>query len=101
MKVRLTDVINPVKWVSFLIGTIKGKALKVHIIEQYMWRFLNCPQCIEQGVCRDCGCTMPDKALVHHETCSEGEWGPILSEKEWKEYKKEYDIQFILKSKFH
>lgn len=107
MKYRIKDIINPLKWWSVVVGFFKLKIQRMepHVITQYALRFNTpeCQPCFEKGKCFQspspgidpCNCAMPDKALVAHESCSCGYWGPIIKDKqEWEEYKKIYKLKF-------
>lgn len=48
-----------------------------------------------------CGCKMPEKAYVPFESCSEGNWGPIIwNKKKYKDFREKYpiDIKIIYKN---
>lgn len=91
-RIRFKDVINPLKWWSFVVGWLFSLFLKRHIIEQYAIRLFECNDCVDAGSCHHCGCSMPQKAWVKNETCSAGNWGPMKSAKEWAEYKETYGL---------
>lgn len=95
-KIRLKDIINPLKWWSFLIGWLRdlffGRFFRVHLLEQYTMRITECRDCVEAGSCPHCGCSMPQKAWDKNASCSQGKWGPIKSAKDWEYYKKAYNV---------
>lgn len=97
---RFVDIINPLKWWSFIHGyflQIMGKKFyRTHIIEQYFVRLHECHDCVVAGKCKDCGCAMPAKAWVPNETCSEGHWGAMMEASEWEAHKQKYNIKFFI-----
>jgi len=62
----------------------------MHIFEQLVVRLYNdqCRRCVKEGRCFlgfnelgqpiGCGCDMPAKAFSPYESCSEGNWGPMV-----------------------
>jgi hypothetical protein len=72
---------------------------QVHIIEQYMYRFLACNTCLKEGSCVNCGCTTLDKMLVRSDKCSMGYWDSFKDAETWEKYKKALGIQFKLNYK--
>lgn len=104
---RVVDIINPIKWKRVYDSIVVKNhlelfgSLQVHITEQLMWRRLNCPECVEAGKCLACNCPIEEKMFTPEETCTNGLWGPFLDATDWEAYKKEFKINYILKSKFH
>jgi|AntRauTorcE11897_2_1112592.scaffolds.fasta_scaffold01914_2 hypothetical protein len=95
LEIKTIDLLKPIKWYSYVVGSVKGSYLKPHIIEQYALRFNDdeCSKCIENGKCSHCGCDMPERALVAFESCSAGNWGPIIKdEQQYKEFRKEHPV---------
>lgn len=90
----LKDIVNPVKWWSYIKGTVYGIFLKPHILEQVLIRQLNCEECVLAGKCVDCGCSMPAKTYDMDARCSLDKWGPVDKKaKEWNQRKKDYKIK--------
>lgn len=69
---------------------------RIHIIEQYMYRFLACPKCIENKACIHCNCPIPERMFVRTDHCSLGYWKEFMNKKEWEEYKEKIGIKFKL-----
>ena len=112
---RWQDVINPIKWFAYLNGmALKEREAELalpHIVEQNMYRRLRCPQClvvdnhpnypgkavcIGNPNCEGCTCDTWGKMLLAEEACHCGKWGPYRTVDEWEEYKKKFDIKFLL-----
>lgn len=76
---------------------------EVHEVEQYMYRYLTCPECMAESKCvkSDCGCKMPERAHVRTDFCPTYKWGPFKDKESWKEFKYNNEIQFLIKSKIH
>lgn len=72
---------------------------EVHEVEQYMFRYLVCQDCVKAGTCQhsDCKCKMPERAHVRTDFCPTTKWGPFLSKEKWENYKKNSQVEFILK----
>lgn len=104
--IRVIDMINPVKWYSFVIGKIKKKLMKEvlepHIIEQYMFRMLQCQPCMVEGkcigkpdgACKGCGCDTWAKMMVGFENCVCGSWGPLRTVEDWNKIKQNINLKF-------
>ena len=56
------------------------------IKEQVLYRKTLCFDCLEQGKCISCGCSVPAK-LYQLAGCSSGRWGRLLSPWAWRKYK--------------
>lgn len=107
-KIKFKDFFNPKKWRSVVESKLVDKYAvygQVHVIEQMMYRFLACSNCFRAGYCignkqcKGCGCDIPEKMLVLWEEDSCGNWGPVMSEEAWKQYKIDNQVTFILKEK--
>lgn len=101
-KYRLIDMINPRKWWSVFVAYIlKHHCASVapHIVAQYAVRFFDdeCRGCVASGNCAHCGCDMPSKALNDFESCSAGNWGPIMDADQWDAHVKKVglDIKIV------
>lgn len=94
---RIRDMVNPVKWVSFIKGVVLDMFLQPHILEQVLVRQIVCKPCVDAGKCLDCGCKMPEKTYDLDAECSAGKWGP--AEKDailYKQNKLLYKIKLII-----
>lgn len=106
---RVLDIINPIKWysifTSIMVNKYSSTYSQVHVVEQLMYRFLNCSNCLAANKCigdgtnEGCGCVLPDKMVVLWETDHLGKWGPVMGPKEWEEYKKRLEVKFTLTEK--
>lgn len=86
---------KPKSWLSYVLGYTFIRFVPLHVFEQFVLRFYDeeCSQCVGDGKCFDCGCSMPEKAYVPYESCSRNNWGPIIwGKKEYEELRKEYPI---------
>ena len=81
-----------------LLKLLEGKdALEfeqVHIIEQYLFRIIQCSSCVNQGSCVHCGCSIPAKMWVRTDHCSDGKWGEFMSEQDWRAFKIAKGLKF-------
>lgn len=106
MKIRLKDLISPKRWKFFLIFLLK-KLLRVlepqakpyikrYEIEQLVARFLDpdCRKCLDSGNCLHCGCHTEGRMNGWNDSCSAGNWGPIMKKTDWEEYKSKYNLKF-------
>jgi len=94
--VRFADAANPVKWVHFVEGVLMRRALEPHIIEQLFIRVndIECRECVAAGKCKACGCKMPERAMSFNESCSKGNWGPIITDlEEYKQFREEVPVK--------
>ena len=66
---------------------------QIYIIEQYMYRFLSCPQCVEEGECIHCHCKIPARMFVRSDKCSMDYWGPFKNEEQWNLFKKKMGFE--------
>lgn len=103
-KVRLKDFFSLARYKSvtasmlrFFLDKLEGEDTKleeVHVIEQYMFRLLQCPQCVKAGACQHCGCSIPEKMWVRHDHCSNYQWGPFMTKENWEKHKQTYNLKF-------
>lgn len=100
---RFIDIISPKKWKLVLIFILKkflyilgdtARYIPQHEIEQKAYRLAKCYDCFEEGKCHHCGCDTIGLINVASAQCSLEKWGVLLSEEEWKEFKKEYILAF-------
>lgn len=104
---KLKYYFMPSRWRSFMIYVLR-KVLKrldnsewtpeVHEVEQFMFRYLTCSDCLEYKKCvhSDCGCKMPERAHVWTDHCPTGKWGPIFDKDKWENFKSRSEIEFSL-----
>ena len=100
---RVRDIFSPKRWKSVFVWILQvvltkldGQPYppKVHEVEQFMYRYLQCPECLAAGVCKHCGCKIPERMHVRRDHCSELKWGPVMTKENWEKYKTDYDIRF-------
>lgn len=95
--------LNPVKWVSFAYGYIFKFFFPRHIIEQLTIRYYEeeCKRdCYDspQGKCKECGCDAIAKASVPFESCSKGNWGPmIMNKNKYEAHRLLYPVKITIK----
>lgn len=72
------------KWIwDKLVGLPK------HVQEQIKYRVSLCPDCIEAGKCKYCGCTAEKKIMVTT-SCNGGKRFPdLMNEHDWEDFKKD------------
>lgn len=95
-QVSLRDCLNPRNWISYVIGTSLASLIPLHVMEQYIIRIKDeeCRKCVKAGACLHCGCNMPERALDPWQTCSAGNWGPIIFDRdEYENWKKEVGLK--------
>ena len=99
---RIKDLINPLKWISFIKGKFKKyffKDMQPHVLEQYLFRRGQCTACIIEGKCvgyAPCDgfkCDTWAKMLVANEKCHCGRWGQIRNKEEWEQLKRNLDLK--------
>lgn len=60
--------------------------------EQIAYRMLKCKDCLQEGRCKYCGCSVPGKMYVV-ESCNNGQIFPnLMNEEEWNKYKEDNGI---------
>lgn len=102
---RIKDIFSPSRWKSFSTYLLRKTLTKlegenalvyeeVHIIEQYMFRFMKCQDCLLAGKCKHCQCELPAKMWVRHDSCSLGKWGEFMDKGTWETFKKQFNIDF-------
>lgn len=110
MKVSKTKYyFSPARWKSYgvyllrrLLVNLDGNAYtpEVHEVEQLMYRYLSCDDCMLAGECQhsDCKCKMPARAHTYKDLCPNKppKWGPMLSKEAWKSEKEREGINFLL-----
>jgi hypothetical protein len=69
---------------------------QVHIIEQYMYRFLACNTCLKEGKCVNCKCAIPERMWVRSDHCSMEYWQPFKDAETWEKWKQRLGIKFNL-----
>lgn len=70
--------------------------------EQILYKGIVCSDCKKNGSCTHCGCSFPDLAVSKISVCSQGNWGKVMNNKDWENYKKTYlvgtEIGFVRKN---
>lgn len=92
---RLSDWINPKKWMDVLWSNLFKELFPFHVIEQMVLRFYDKEvlASIKDGKFISCGCPVPDRMYVLDSNGPDDLWGPILYSKEKYELaRKEYPI---------
>jgi hypothetical protein len=91
--------ITPKKVFQFIEGNLKMLGDKMHLLpkherEQVLYRSEVCKDdCMAQGYCKYCGCSVPGKMYVTI-SCNEGERFPdIMNETDWEKYKLENNLE--------
>lgn len=69
---------------------------QVHIIEQYMYRFLSCNVCLQEGECINCHCKTLPRMLNRSDKCSMNYWEAFKDEKTWNKWKEVMGLSFKL-----
>lgn len=104
---RFKDLISPRRWFSFHLHLIKKylafwgeePAPEQFKIEQFMFRYIKCSECLNDGSCTHCGCAIPSRMHIEGDYCSNNRWGMMLTNQEWIDYKKNFNVEFKLKVK--
>lgn len=102
-KIKLIEFFKPKNWMSVIRAFINSDVYQAHIIEQIMFRRIECKPCVDAGSCLHCGCSMSGKVPKWADLqaeCSDGKWGKVMSKEAWEKYKKEYNINFSITYKF-
>lgn len=102
----------PSRWRSYFIYLLQTLLNRLdgstwspqqHEVEQLMYRYTACRDCVIAGKCvySDCGCKMPARAHVKTDMCpnSPPKWGPMMSKEAWDKEKEDKEIKFILLKK--
>lgn len=100
-KIPVKYFFSPKRWWSYIRGKWYKKIVTEHYMKQFVYRYTNptCKPCIESGKCQFCGCDTVAKMMVPEEVCIHGEtgevvWGPMVSEKAFKEIEELYGIDY-------
>ena len=101
----------PDRWRSFAIHLLRELLKRVdesewtpevHEVEQYMFRYLRCKDCMDAGECQysDCKCKMPERAHVRTDFCPTTRWGPFKkTKKDWDAFKATSGLEFVIVEK--
>lgn len=68
--------------------------------EQYLYRKLSCSKCFSDKKCPHCECEFPLKMQTPSQYCDAGEWGELMEQGDWLDYKEDNGIFFELKTNF-
>lgn len=101
-KISYEDAFNPMKWKSFVVGTLKSYIIPKHELEQliiHRYTNIGCQPCLEKGCCLNCGCNTYAKMLDGNAACSGGYWDTYMSEKQWNEWKEIYKPEIKIEIK--
>ena len=104
---KLKYYFMPSRWRSVAIYLLRELLKKVdqsdwtpevYEIEQYMYRYLTCPDCLDAGKClhSDCACKQPARMHVRTDVCPTLKHGPFLPKDRWEKTKKKKGIKFVL-----
>ncbi len=102
-KIKFIDVINPKKWMSVIRAFLNRDIYAQHIVEQIMFRYLECEPCVKNGSCLHCGCSLKgslNKMSDLQAEDSDGKWGKVMPEEDWQSYKILNNIKFSLTTNF-
>jgi hypothetical protein len=94
-------MITPEKIRQYLEGNLKMLGdmfylLPKHVREQVAWRSLICQDCLSEGACKYCGCTVPGKLYVTVSCNGDERFPNLMDEEEWTQYKIENKIEIII-----
>lgn len=87
------DLVNPIKWWWFIQAKLRKLFVSHAYCEQVVYASIVCRECVTKGKCIDCGCKMPEKAMVKGARCSLGKW-ENRNDKDWEVYKAKNGIDF-------
>jgi len=96
-KYRVIDMVNPLKWWAAITGHIIKKYVTIAYCEQVVYRTVMCSPCIKSKQCKHCGCDAIAAALSPVNYCSQGNYGSMMSEKQWEDYKNLTAFRFEIK----
>lgn len=102
-KIKIVEFFKPKNWMSVIRSFFNMDVYQGHIIEQLMFRRIECRPCVLAGSCEHCGCTIGNsfsKMADLKASCSGGKWGPVMSAKEWEAYKAKFNINFSVTYNF-
>lgn len=83
----------PLKWGAFLRGTYNKDNVPFEFCEIVIYRSLQCPDCMDNGSCLQCGCSVPESMMDLSNWCKGGNWDKITPEM-WIEYKNRTGLKF-------
>lgn len=93
-KITSLDVRNYIEGnLNYLKRNARFMKLQSHIQEQAICRAAECIECLEAGACTECGCATPQMFYSPKKKDAKDKWGEMLNVKEWREYKKEHNLQ--------
>lgn len=82
-------------WIELFGYNIKSKDI-LSFAEQIQYRALKCKPCLDNGTCLHCGCPAQEKISNPKSACSNYQWEKLMSAEDWKIYKEDNKITFIL-----
>jgi len=92
-------MITPKKILQFIEGNMKMLGDQINLLpgyqkEQVLYRLELCKDdCVPQGNCKYCGCSVPGKLYVR-ESCNGGERFPdFMDFEEWQKFKEDNNIK--------
>ena len=102
----LKDVTNPNKMKAFTEGEVikkSGLHLEYNEIQSYceqvVYRMYFC-ECAGMDHCPHCTCQQPISFFCRNFECSQDNYEHMYDPQEWEDFKKEHEIQLIVKSKY-
>lgn len=92
--VKVVDIINPLKWISYIKGSFISLFVSRAYMEQLMYRAYVCKPCVDRGHCINCNCNTWGKMLDPKARCSAGKFGEMQTSKKWYQTVTEYNISY-------
>jgi hypothetical protein len=92
-KLTINNVYDYIEGNSRALSTL-FKPLPQYIKEQVYYRSSQCQPCLEKGSCTECGCATPGLFYASKRACEALRWGPMVNEKDWKEFKKQNNLNY-------
>lgn len=108
MDIRFRDIIDPERWRAVIVFLLKRclralgpddtPYLERHEVEQLALRFLDkdCSICLDKGSCTHCGCHTEGRMNGWGDSCSAGNWGPVVDKEIWNKRKRDLNIKFSI-----
>lgn len=89
-----------IKWIlkkllrRFEDGDESTRLLKLHEIEQIIFRMKRCRPCVENKTCLSCGCDVLGSIQDPNSACHDKKWGKMLPVDKWNSFKKKVNFRF-------